>query len=280
MIIRNVNRIEEKYLNLLKLIDSGEYKIASSGTNFEGVSRWVKNYTFESNDNIGILTSMIYHDHLRFQIAFKNDIDDKLIEKVYKMIQTIIEDEEKHAAIWLYTVNHQLLESLMNKYHLEKNQVYMSREMMYFKEPLNITCSPLTTISYQKDILMDTLNLLEASFVDIAKPNEFLNNADYYHQKFSNLNKSRFTGFILNDELIGMYFHHDGDLEYIGVKPKYQSKGFGKIILHHALQAIKEDSENIPYLYCVDENEKALAFYLREGFEVMGHAARLIVKNK
>jgi hypothetical protein len=41
------------------------------------------------------------------------------------------------------------------------------------------------------------------------------------------------------------------------------------------LQKIKEDSTNVPYLFCGDENERALKFYLREGFEIKAHSARL-----
>jgi len=273
MIINKVDKIEQKYLDLIKLIDSGEYRVASG--EIEGFSNWVDLYTFETKSNEGILTSLIYNNNLRFQIAFLNDLNEEEVQSVYHIIKDILTKEKKNCDIWIYNENHNLVRILMEKFNLTRKQVYMSREMMYFKEPVKLNILPLKTIGYSEDILLDTLHLLEAAFVKIAAPNDFLNQRDHYHQKFSNTDKSRFTGFMLNNELIGMSFHHDGEIEYIGVKPAYQRRGYGKLIIHHVLQAIKEDSENIPYLYCVDENEEALQFYLKEGFEVVAHAARL-----
>ncbi|QVK17542.1 GNAT family N-acetyltransferase [Mycoplasmatota bacterium] len=275
MKVKKVNKIEDKYLNLIKLIDSGEYRLASMGENYEGLSRWIATYIFETKTNEGILTAMIFNDNLRFQVAFEKDLDETDVQTIYDMIKDIMNKEKKKTSIWVYNENHNLVKTLMSKFNLHRKNVYMSREIMYFKEPTNIDITPLKTIFYKKEILDDVLELLEDSFVDIAEKNEFINHREYYHYKFSNLNKSRFTGFLLNDKLIGMYFHHDGEIEYVAVSSSLQSKGYGKLIIHHALNAIKEDSNNIPYLYCVDENSKALQFYLREGFEVVAHAARL-----
>lgn len=275
MIIKKVKKIEDKYLNLIKSIDSGEYRLASMGVNYEGLSRWLETYTFETETNEGILTSMIYNDYLRFQIAFEKDVNELEVQVVYDIIRDIMKKEKKGADIWVYNENHNLVKTLMNKFNILRKDVYMSREIMYFKEPVNIDIKSLKAIPYDKEILNDILLLLEDSFVEIAQRNEFISHAEYYHKKFSDSNKSRFTGFLLNEKLIGMYFHHDAEIEYIAVKRSLQSKGYGKLIIHHALNAIKEDSNNTPYLYCVDENTKALQFYLREGFEVVAHAARL-----
>jgi hypothetical protein len=172
MIINKVTgRIDSKYLDLLKLIDSGEYRLAIDGKQY-GFRDWIEMYTFEATDNIGIFTSMHYKDFLRFQVSFQKDPDDETIDSVHVMIKEIIATEKKISDIWLNNENTNLVSALIKRFNIPFNEVYMGRELMYLKELRSIDISPLKAVPYSEEMLMDILKLLEDSFVNIANTSQ------------------------------------------------------------------------------------------------------------
>lgn len=74
---------------------------------------------------------------------------------------------------------------------------------------------------------------------------------------------------MINSTLIGAIVIEDMDkispfIKHLDVKPKYQHKGYGTILLQHAIS--KMENKEAVSLYVGVLNEKAIRFYRRHGF--------------
>ena len=269
---------EHRYLLLLKMIDRGEYVLGENPSQFPEFERWIARYGVDFDGNYGIITGAIFNQKLRIQLSFIQDVEKENIDEVVMFLHKLVEQVDgKSIDFWCNNTNRMLVESLVHAFDV-KRPIYQSHEFQYNRnvvEPVDL--SPLTVRNYQKDDLDDVLNLLEKSFVDIAQPNEFLSQKDFYHDKFSFTDKSSCEVFFLEHRLVGMYSQSNGDLEYIGVDPQYQGSGLGGKILNRALCTMQGFVERVPFLYCVDSNERAIEFYKRQGWINTGRAARLQV---
>lgn len=61
-----------------------------------------------------------------------------------------------------------------------------------------------------------------------------------------------------------------GKLERIYVLSEFHGLGFGKKLMDHAINLAKEKDQKGMWLYTWTENQQAIDFYLRYGFEIIG----------
>jgi GNAT superfamily N-acetyltransferase len=269
---------DNKYYELLKKIDIGEYRIVTNSENYKEFEKWVFKYGLELENNYGIVTAFIYNKNLRIQCSFSEDINQLVVKELVKMINKAI-DVAKCDQLNIWCNNHTNLVSLLGEHYNFEPHVYMSHEFHYDYNHFNYTgIDPLVVVEYEEKYLNEVLNLLEMSFVNIAQTGEFLSYKDFYHQKFMSTEKKTCEVFLLDIKVIGMYAQDNGDVEYIAVLPEYQSYGYGSKILNHALNTMKNIIDRTPFLYCVDSNHRANEFYKREGWIVTGRAAWLQLK--
>lgn len=276
MIKKNVNKFDEKYIELLRLIDCGEYSLTVAGEDGEGFESLISRITFEDGDNYGLLSAFTYCGADRIDLVFKNDINKKQIDSVIIQLSDVIDKcDSDNIALWCSNFNPKLVDGLKSKLKF-KEDVYSAYELSYQRDKtIREDIYPLVPVSYSEDILDDVLMLLEGSFKDIAQPGTFINNKDNYNSKFSNIEKSRFEAFYIKGKMVGLYFHNDAEIIYLAVSDSCQNKGYGALILKHTLYAINNDSDREPYLYVVEYNIRAYNFYIREGWEITGRCVRL-----
>ena len=278
-IIELTSSNQSRYILLLKMIDRGEYALTKNPYQFPEFERWIARYGVDLDGNYGIITAAIFNQKVRVQLSFVQDVEEEDIDEIIIFLFKLLEKVDGRSVdFWCNNTNRMLVESIVHAFHVER-PVYQSHEFQYNRtEVLPVDLSPLTVRNYQIRYLDDVLNLLEKSFVDIAQPNEFLSQKEFYHEKFSNKDKSSCEVFFFNHQIVGMYSQTNGDLEYIGVDPQYQSCGFGGKILNRALCTMQGLVDQVPFLYCVDSNERALEFYKRQGWINTGRAARLQIE--
>jgi putative acetyltransferase len=60
-----------------------------------------------------------------------------------------------------------------------------------------------------------------------------------------------------------------GKVEMLFIDPEYRGKGLGKQLLNHAIRHFHADTLDVN-----EQNEQALGFYLKLGFEVFGRSER------
>lgn len=277
-----VKKFKEKYLELLKQIDCGEYALSKQGERYDGFEKWVARYIFEDNENYGLLSSFVFNGALRIQIAFKHDVKDSFINIIEKHIREIVEIGGcEDTYVWCTNFNPSLVNTLKDRLPIEKG-VYMSSEFTFYKDSIQreFNVSPLIVKPYNEQMLDDILELLEGSFKAIAQRGEFINDRDYFFEKFRPKEKSRCEVYCLDDKLVGFYYYNDAEIEYMAVAEGLQSKGYGSKILKRCLDMALDDSERLPHLNCVYKNHDAYRFYLREGGVVTGKSARFHIINK
>lgn len=282
MVIKEVAGFEQRFLDLVQIIDRGEHSLVVGGEKCDGFGGWVSKLVFEADNNYGMLSAFVYYGFLRFQLAFKNDVDVSMIEHIYECIKDLINRyASKQANIFCTNDNPKLIEGLRMKFNYE-DELYMAKEYAYSRNQINshIDITPLIVAPYSDDLLEHTLKLLDDSFIIFRTDSlSFLDKRDYYKDKFSQADKARFESFYLDDELIGFYFHNNAEIEYIAVLSKYQSNGYGSLVLKRALAMILEDSEREPHLYCLDRNIRANNFYEREGWKITGKPVKFQLIN-
>ena len=73
-----------------------------------------------------------------------------------------------------------------------------------------------------------------------------------------------------------MYILKGSEIDIIAIKKSDQYKGFGEVLLHHSISNIFNNQKELPYLYCIDSNKRAIRFYKNNGLKVTGHSGYLI----
>ncbi len=80
-----------------------------------------------------------------------------------------------------------------------------------------------------------------------------------------------FWSFWLQEDLIGVTYFSGDVIEVLAVHPQHQGRGFGALMLKHAVQwLIHTKGFPAAYLFVVAENPQAKRFYHRHGFEESG----------
>ena len=118
----------------------------------------------------------------------------------------------------------------------------------------------------------DILNLLYEFDSVFPHNREKVSDYDSWVSKISN------NGFAVatdNNDHAGMAVFYANDLEsrkgyisLIGLKPDFRGKGLGKSFLNDIIEEMKKCGMNCVYLEVDDDNQTAMCFYKRFGFEL------------
>ena len=85
-----------------------------------------------------------------------------------------------------------------------------------------------------------------------------------------------FVAFWQGPYLVGIYYLSKDVIDVLAVHPDYQNRGYGGVILHHAVHRLLHQRHYpAAYLLVVFANQSALRLYLRQGFEVNGFYSEL-----
>lgn len=127
---------------------------------------------------------------------------------------------------------------------------------------------------YEDEHIDRYLNLLDETMDFCIPPSVYIKNKIIYRKKFIKLKeKNSFEAFWTDNELIGLYWRSNAEINTMAVSAKYQRKGYGSLILSRAIECVfKNTSNEYAYLYCVDWNEKGQKFYKKNGMETNGHS--------
>jgi GNAT superfamily N-acetyltransferase len=284
MNITQLSAFDDRSLDLVRLIDRGEHQLEVQGSAFPGFGEFIARCVIQDERNYGVFAAFFFNGALRIHLVFEDDIRGAAPQPVIQcLLATIGEVPSRRAHLWCSGHNPRLVSYLKRELPTEEN-VYSADELVYTRERImqdqvedEMDTSPLVPVPYSDDLLDSALELLEDSFAAISTPGSFTSSRDSYKEKLSSTAKSRFEGFRLGDELVGLYYHNDAEIEYIAVSRSQQRRGFGALILKRALLAAFRDSDRDPHLYCVSDNTDALRFYLREGWSIAGKPVRLTV---
>ena len=235
---------------------------------------------FDDGDNCGVFASMSYFGLFRVFIAFDKDTE-KHAQDFAELINFVInENSGEKPNVHFIAEQTKLIETMRKTMDFESGH-YASREFVMDKENFNGFKNEknLEIRPYEAHRVGDYALLLDRSMTFVSPPTNFQGDKEKLARRIW---ENAFTSFYKDKELVGLYWL-DNDfytIDIIAVAPEHQRKGYGHIILSHAIDNILtvQKRHTMAKLYCVDWNPKGLAFYKKSGMINIGHTYSMNLK--
>ena len=264
----------------LARIDRGEESVFRDTMNTD--NQIIAKIFIKNELNEGVFYSCQLSDDLPIHIgiAIVEDTDRYNREIEALIHQTIQMADRTSCSVWLRNENKKITKYLKKTFHivpeLEGEHDYASIEFIMQRDKFApmIYSSEVEIRPYEDVYIDDYLLMLDDSMTFASPPPDFVNNKNFFLGKFSELNKQNaFEAFWVRDKLVGLYWRNGEEIDVMAVAGKHQRKGYGSIILTRALQRIfVSTNTECAYLYAVDWNERAQAFYRKYGMVENGHS--------
>jgi ribosomal protein S18 acetylase RimI-like enzyme len=136
-------------------------------------------------------------------------------------------------------------------------------EMKYFGEKVS---SDLNLANYNGVFYDEYRRIVCECFHDLRLATN-LDPDTYYTPEEMNEKKPNVFILLENNEIVGSVQLCENILDVLFVNPKYQNKGYGKKLLHYAINRMQEAEIEDITLYVADLNTKAIQLYLNNGFK-------------
>jgi GNAT superfamily N-acetyltransferase len=285
MITSTLNQEQiNKSIELLNMIrtDEGELFYEYVNGNYEKPDSsitYVDVKFFDDGENTGIFTSMIIFGLFRVFIAFKKDTD----KYIRDLSELIISASKKNPGfklkVFFIAEQTKIIEGVKNTLKFRPPNpngfYYASHEFVMDKEHFKgfINDKQLEILPYEANKINDYALLLDKSMTFSSPPANFQGSKENLVEQ---IRGNAFSAFYKDDELVGVYWLDDDfyTIDIIAVAPEHQRKGYGNMILSHAINNVLTvlKRHTMAKLYCVDWNEKGLAFYKKYGMILKGHS--------
>ncbi len=259
---------------LIGKIDSGERNVFLENIN---TPNQVEFKIFGEGKSDVVFSACIFEDNLRLHIACNEDTDIYNNEIGYSINEALHKSNKSSATIWIWNDNRRIISYIKQTFNTiaDGEHDYASIEFIMRRENHIKRDDQILTIKPYESAYIDAyLLLLDESMTFVSPPPNFRGNKDdcMKHLEERSYNHS-FEAFWKGDELVGLYWRKNAEIDIMAVSPKHQRNGYGSIILNRAIDMVFEHTDNdYAYLYAVDWNEKGQAFYKKYGMEVNGHS--------
>ncbi|MDR0288125.1 MAG: GNAT family N-acetyltransferase [Clostridiales bacterium] len=265
------------------LIDSGERNIFLETVN---TNKQIDTNIFYCKGIKGVCYSCNIYGGVRIHISFDEDTD-LFNEDVASFVQsTMQKSRHESCLIWIWNKNYKIIDFLKERFYIQPDcgvYYYASIEFIMRRETFNKTCGSLALDirPYEEKYIDEYLYLLDGAMTFTSPPTNFTANRDNYARQFDERSKTNsFEAFWKGDQLIGLYWRKNAEIEIMAVANDHQRKGYGSEILTRAIEMIfKNTTGNYAYLYAVDWNKKGQSFYKKYGMEQNGHSYLLRLNN-
>jgi|GEM_PF-1227836 len=237
-------------------------------------NRELESKLFYGNKMCGVFFSYSYNGVLRVYITLENDTNAYNDEITSLLRSSINKCNCSTGLLWVRKKTPKIIAFLENEFLLTPSDELFFYESTTFVMPYNkfqkkYDSSILEIKPYEERFLDDCLNLFNEAMVFKMPPHFYLDErAHYLEQLRFNSENTVFETFWKNNELIGLYWLCDEEIDVIAVSPKHQRKGYGSLILTRAIEkAFQTSNKDCVWLIASNFNEKAHAFYGKYGME-------------
>lgn len=227
---------------------------------------------FDDVENTGVFASLIFWDIFRVFIAFEKDTGKYAKELADMICLTKEKTPGRSPNVHFIAEQKKLIEAMRNTMNF-KQDFYASYEFVMDKEHFKgfINNKKLEIRPFEANKINDYALLLDNAMTFVSPPTNFQGDKTGLAEQIKD---NAFSAFYKNGELAGLYWL-DNDfytINIMAVAPAHQRKGYGSIILSHAIDnVLTVQKHKTAKLYCVDWNEKGLAFYQKFGMIQKGH---------
>lgn len=267
--------------NIIMQIDRGECWIFKGADDSEDFGGFIHRLYFQSDNTFGVFCACVFCDNLRFIIGFNDDIPEYLEGELIDLIVKTREQKSTRTSIW-YPPENSMLDTLLREKLPWKGRGHKTRELTFTK-PQSVKTLTLPNHyelhPFNKDYLDTMCKMLDESLAHTYSNPHVTEYTDYKNEYCKEwLEKATIgecTMLMQGGNLLGAYILKGAEIDIMAVKTTHQGKGLGRYLLHHAAAHVLGHHDILPHLYCIDSNQGAIRFYLREGMEVTGHSGCL-----
>ena len=228
---------------------------------------------FDDGENAGVFASLVYWDIFRVFIAFEKDTD-KYTQELAELIRLVKEKKPGRSPnVHFIADQTKLIEGMRKTMNFNPGH-YASHEFVMDKAHFKgfVNDKQLEIRPFEADRVGEYALLLDNAMTFVSPPTDFRGNTANLAER---IKENAFSSFYKNGELTGLYWL-DNDfytIDIMAVAPEHQRKGYGSIILSHAIDNVLtvQKKHTMAKLYCVDWNEKGLLFYKKFGMIHKGH---------
>ena len=270
---------------LIGKIDRGERRIFEVGESLQGFDGCLRRLYYSDGKTIGVYSSCILNNALHAAIAFNTDLPDELHNGLKDLIVEDCKYVKGKADLWYRPENIKVLEVLKAFPNTGKpNSTHeLKVRSAYYNNLIPNKPDDWVLRPFELEYLDEVIDLLDSSlahtFAD-TNTRPFRNNREINKKEWvSQAEWGEFDILYVSDNAAGVYILKGAEIDIIAVSPQYQRRGIGRVLLHHAVDSIKDRCDEEPFLYCVDSNSAALRFYLREGLTVTGHSGNICLSK-
>lgn len=216
-------------------------------------------------------------------IAFEkeNSTASSLVARLCR--ENLLSLNERSGEVWIKHENKLTIRQLKQDFLCAGSEYGMTEFVMTRSGFSDIPIpAEITVKGYQALHFREYLSLLDAAMTYHAAADFYSGRADEYRKAFFNGDKNGyFKAFWLDTTLIGLYlrdWQYGDELALLAINAGFQRKGYGACLLHHAANALFTTTEkNSLYLYCMDCNTAAKAFYIKQSMQISGHSYKMTI---
>lgn len=270
---------EQRARALIASIDRGEAWIFDGAPNSPDFGGFIRRLVYSQGGHFGTLCICRFRGRLRIQLGFAPDVPKGAENELLGPILDIIRQSPGQVSLWYPPGNHRL------HAWLQANIPWPLRGHSTFELTWPAGKSPesedlpesLAIIDFEETYLEAVCTLLDAAMrhtFDDPEDRPFARDCQTLGAQWSHKAQSGQCALLLaKDQIAGFYALQEAEIDLIAIDPLKQGQGLGHHLLHHALNRILRSPSDPPHLYCIESNQAALRFYLREGFQITAHSA-------
>lgn len=266
---------------LIASIDQGEkwiFEGANGAGEFGGV---ISRLYYAGGDNFGTFYACLFSGRLRIQVAFRKDMPDELRTELQALVTRARRQANTFTSVWYAPHNVKLEEWLFHglpwasRGH-KTHEFTMRRENYSAATAADAAFDGIQIRPFESrhtDELCALLDRAMAHTFDDPAARPFAGQRDRLQAEWTAKTAEGDCSLLFyHGSLAGACLLKNAEIDLMAIAPELQGRGLGKRLLHHAIRHIFAVRHKEPYLYCIDRNEDALRFYLREGMSVTGHS--------
>ncbi|MCL2171263.1 MAG: GNAT family N-acetyltransferase [Defluviitaleaceae bacterium] len=237
-------------------------------------NREIESKLFYDNKMRGVFFSYSYNGILRVYITLENDTSLYNDEIASLLRSSINKCNAPSGLLWVRKKTPKVIAFLENEFLITPSDELFFYESTTFVMPIakfqkEYASGMLEIKQYEDSFLDDCLKLFNEAMLFKMPPHFYLDEREHYFEQLRfNAENVVFETFWKDDELIGLYWLCDEEIDVIAVSAKHQRKGYGSLILTRAIEkAFQTSNKEYVWLIASNFNEKAHSFYCKYGME-------------
>jgi ribosomal protein S18 acetylase RimI-like enzyme len=265
-------------LSLVENLFSGIHRTAARLFAEASARHQAETWFYGSEVNRGAFSIVRQEDYLVCYAAFEQDPDHPgLLKDIDLLVSKAIAQRAEKPLFYNVRGDHlTLIQHLRYRGFKEDTTGF---ELVCDRKPSHppALCQ-LDAREYQPEHFISYVHLLDGAFNPLieqsgGKANAFERGQESLQKRLEARSKTGdFAAFWNEEALIGLYYLTDDVIDVLAVHPEYQNRGYGGILLRHAVHHLLAVHDfPAAYLFVVAANDNAKRMYLRHGFKISGH---------